>query len=132
MYSIRSHGDFSFELSVFAGVLQACEIHTFDRDEKFNRRHFPTLAKEAGVEFHTTMLGESIKGYKNGKHFKEIFKDLKHEGKTFDILKIDCEGCEWEQYLQWIADFKEANVTVRQILIEVHQSPLPFLVDFSK
>lgn len=132
VYSIGSHGDFSFESSVFAGVSKACEIHTFDRDEKFNKRHFPSLAKEAGVEFHTTMLGESTGKYNNGKRFKEIFKDLKHEGKTIDIMKIDCEGCEWEQYLQWIADFKETNVTVRQILIEVHHSPLPFVVDFFK
>jgi len=132
VYSIGSHGDFSFESSVFSGVSRACEIHTFDRDEKNGRKHFPSLAKEAGVEFHSTMLGESNKNYNNGKRFKEIFKDLKHEGKTVDILKIDCEGCEWEQYLQWIEDFQEANVTVRQILIEVHNSPLPFVVDFFK
>ena len=130
VYSIGSHGDFTFETDVFNKISKSCEIHTFDRDDHFNNKNFPELAKKAGVEFHHTMLGEPTKKYLNAKRFKKIIPDLKHEGRTIDLLKIDCEGCEWDQYLQWIEDFKETGVTVRQILIEVHDSPLPMVADF--
>lgn len=130
VYSIGSHGDFSFESSVLHGVSSKCEIHTFDRDIRFNQKQFDVLAKEAGVEFHHVMLGEATNRYPNGKRFREIIKDLKHEGRTIDIMKIDCEGCEWDQYTQWIEDFQETRVTVRQILIELHKSPLPNVADF--
>jgi hypothetical protein len=130
VYSIGSHGDFSFESSVLREVSGNCEIHTFDRDRHFNRKHFDVLAKEAGVDFHHVMLGEPTEKYPNGKRFREIIKDLKHVGKVIDILKIDCEGCEWEQYEDWIEDFKETKVTVRQILLELHNSPLPTVADF--
>jgi hypothetical protein len=32
----------------------------------------------------------------------EFQKLLRHEGRTIDILKIDCEGCEWTSYKDWI------------------------------
>eukprot|EP00557_Chaetoceros_sp_GSL56_P013123 CAMPEP_0176482958 /NCGR_PEP_ID=MMETSP0200_2-20121128/3661_1 /TAXON_ID=947934 /ORGANISM="Chaetoceros sp., Strain GSL56" /LENGTH=286 /DNA_ID=CAMNT_0017879325 /DNA_START=509 /DNA_END=1369 /DNA_ORIENTATION=+ len=130
VYSIGSHGDFSFESSVLNEVSANCEIHTFDRDKQFNKKHFDVLAKEAGVNFHHLMLGEPTEKYPNGKRFREIIKDLKHEGRVIDIMKIDCEGCEWQQYKEWIEDFQETKVTIRQILMELHQSPLPDVVDF--
>ena len=45
--------------------------------------------------------------------------ELNHTGRKIDILKIDCEWCEWETYTQWI----EAGP--RQILVEVHNAPMP-------
>ena len=36
-----------------------------------------------------------------------------------DILKIDCEGCEWSTYKDWI------KFGFRQILIETHGVPQP-------
>ena len=44
-------------------------------------------------------------------------------------MQIDCEGCEWEQYLEWFQDWKDSKVTVRQLLIELHCSP-PKTPDF--
>lgn len=130
VYSVGSHGDFSFESSVLREVSEKCEIHTFDRDKHFNKKHFDVLAKEAGVEFHHVMIGEPTEKHPNGKRFREIFKDLKHEGKIIDVMKIDCEGCEWQQYKEWIEDFREAKVVVRQVLLELHHSPLPNVADF--
>ena len=133
VYSIGSNGDFSFEKGIYKDVSKSCTIHTFD----MNDRHldlkgyellYKPLAKEAGVEFHQIMLGS---GAPNAKRFKEIISDLKHEGKTIDILKIDCEGCEYGQYLEWFQDFKDSNVIARNILVELHGTePLEKVQDF--
>ena len=43
-------------------------------------------------------------------------KRLGHTGRTIDIFKIDCEGCEWTCY----KDFLSPSIDIRQILIETH------------
>ena len=48
------------------------------------------------------------------KSFQETIKELGHENRTIDLFKIDCEGCEWTTYEDWI-DFD-----IRQLQIEVH------------
>ena len=51
--------------------------------------------------------------------FPQMQQKLGHENRTIDILKIDCEGCEWSTMKDWI------GVGARQILIEVHGVPSP-------
>jgi hypothetical protein len=41
-----------------------------------------------------------------------------------DIFKIDCEGCEWQSYKDWI------RADLRQIVVEVHDSPVAAVNDF--
>ena len=48
--------------------------------------------------------------------FQEIQKLLGHENRRVDIFKIDCEGCEWSTYHDWL----HPDVDVRQVLIETH------------
>ena len=45
-----------------------------------------------------------------------MVRDLGHVGRTIDILKVDCEGCEWTTFASWF----DAPVTISQILVEVH------------
>lgn len=44
-------------------------------------------------------------------------------------MKIDCERCEYEQFQEWLEDWKETNVLVRQVMLEVHNSDYPGVVD---
>jgi hypothetical protein len=46
-------------------------------------------------------------------------EQLGHLGRRVDVFKIDCEGCEWKSY----PDFLDHDL--RQILIEVHGSNEP-------
>lgn len=49
-------------------------------------------------------------------------EELGHE--RVDLFKIDCEGCEWQSYQDW------AQADLRQILVEVHNSPPAVVNDF--
>ena len=54
------------------------------------------------------------------KTLKDTVRELGHDGRTIDVFKIDCEGCEFETYQQWF----QAGVQMRQILIEIHSGAL--------
>ena len=41
--------------------------------------------------------------------------------------KIDCEGCEWETYRDWIAN---DIPMLHQLLVEVHNAPMDKVLDF--
>jgi hypothetical protein len=124
IYSIGSSGNYLFEDSLLglAGKGQ-CEIHVFDfgdfdRPENADNRIF----------YHPWGLGSSyddvysdrikkIAGEQEVLTFQEILRRLNHENRTIDLFKIDCEGCEWSSYKDWI------DKDLRQIQIEVHGLP---------
>lgn len=55
------------------------------------------------------------------KTLEQTVKELGHEGRTIDLFKIDCEGCEWDTF----KDFFTSSVEMKQILIELHKAPGP-------
>jgi len=126
VYSIGSNNDFSFEEAVLRDIGSHCEIHTFDYDD------YNEGAKKAGVHYHQMGFGldgvsedPDMEGSKF-KSLKTIVKELGHEGRTIDIFKIDCEGCEWSSYESWF----DADVTLKQIQVEVHRTILPVTKNF--
>lgn len=127
VYSVGSNGDFRFEEGMQAVLPGVCEIHTFD----FTNFAYK-VPKGKNIFFHNWGLKPSYtetKVAKSGgfgqldirnkafKTFQETIKELGHEGRPIDIFKIDCEGCEWATYKDWI------NADMRQILVEVHRVP---------
>jgi hypothetical protein len=113
VYSVGSNGEASFEAAILGGISKECEIHVFDFGD-----YKDTVAKQTGnsrnVHYHK--WGISNKTHGRFKTLDDTVKILRHEMRTIDIFKIDCEGCEFDTYKSWL----DAPVKLRQILIEVH------------
>lgn len=117
VYSIGSNNDFTFEMSVQQNIGEDCEIHTFDPGE------YQQGADKAKVNYHKYFVGLDDK---RSKSIATIVKELGHEGRTIDIFKIDCEGCEWTTAKHWF----DAPVTIRQIQVELHRHNMKTTPEF--
>jgi len=101
--------DFRFEEAILH-VSKACEIHVFDHTVKH------ATNKPPEVHFHPWGLANATDASGELKSLADIVKLLGHEGRKVNILKIDCEGCEWTTFRTWF----EAKIFVDEILVEVH------------
>jgi len=106
VFSIGSQNDWSFETAVHTLAPQ-CDIHTFDHTIKNSVRNKP-----AHVNFHAQGLGPHKAGDVHPMH--SLMALAGAFGKTIDVLKIDCEGCEYQVYKDITKPF------VRQIVMEIH------------
>lgn len=118
VYSVGSHNQIDFEKSVhnFLG----CETHTFD----------PTLSKPfvGGDYAHFHPWGLGLDGEKKalgnntwvGKSLATIMKALGHENRTIDVLKIDCEGCEFSALPPFFGQIALGHFQVNQLQVEMH------------
>jgi hypothetical protein len=134
VYSIGSNGDFSFEESIEQFVGEGvCEIHTFDPEPKYADRapdfvHYhawglkASYPPPANAVLQMTSMFELQGDFKTMQETTRLLgHDKKKNGRVVDLFKIDCEGCEWISYRDWIGD--DASVDIRQILIELHEHP---------
>jgi hypothetical protein len=118
IYSVGSNNRIDFEVAVsnFLG----CETHTFD----------PTLKRafvgDKYATFHPWGIGidGEPKEYGDfewtGKGIETIMKELGHLNRTLDILKIDCEGCEYQAMPVLFEAISAGRIKVNQIQIELH------------
>lgn len=136
IYSIGSKGDFSFELGMQQQVgKDVCEYHIFDVNDYtsqanqvgLGRVHFHHWglrsqdSKSPGQQFMKLKSGYTLKG------LHDIVKELGHEHlETIDIFKIDCEGCEWTTFQDWVSPNMPR---LQQIQVELHEAPLE-VIDF--
>jgi hypothetical protein len=119
VYSIGSEGRYSFEdnLVELMGP-DVCEIHVFDpgnysrpQNDRLNI-HYHNWGLKSSYDTSQPLYGGTFVS------FPEILRKLGHENRTIDILKVDCEWCEWYSYKDWI---KYGDV--RQLMIETHRLP---------
>ena len=132
VYSIGCAGKIEFERGLQQWFGSACEIHVFDVTG-YNRRNgnFTTIVQSVGGQFHQWGIGTVEQSAKNPTQFQtmeETVRKLGHAGRTIDLFKIDCEGCEWYTYKEWF----QAGVDIRQVLVEVHSVKNPETFDFFK
>lgn len=51
----------------------------------------------------------------------EIKKKLGHEHRKIDVLKMDCEGCEWDRDVMESVFGERGGMAATQVLVEVHR-----------
>ena len=117
IYSIGSQDDFRWEQAILSSVSSTCEIHVFDHTVQH------PVNKPNQVHYHPWGLASSKRNQseRNLKSLQTIVRELRHQGRIIDVLKLDCEGCEWQVF----QDFFLANVTVHELLIELHAGTSP-------
>jgi hypothetical protein len=94
--SVGSASEWSFEEGIHA-LKPHCEIHTFDHT--IQPHNVPSF-----VHFHP-------RGLDNSSKLQHLIESINAIGRTVDILKIDCERCEWDTFDQFEG---------RQVLLELH------------
>jgi len=109
-----------------------CEYHIFDVD------NYAVMAQQVGLErvfFHHWGLGsqndksarQKLKSGQMLKGLHDTVRELGHENlEAIDIFKIDCEGCEWTTFQDWVSPNMPR---LQQIQVELHKAPLE-VIDF--
>ena len=54
--------------------------------------------------------------------FESVIRKLGHERRTIDILKIDCQGCEYAAMPPLFALIASGKIKVDQVLVELHHT----------
>lgn len=131
VYSIGSHNEYGFEKAIKA-VHPHCDIHTFD----------PTLGHNPGdggsvflgsafSRFHDLGLGDPPGAGAEGaapwrrklRPLRALMQGLGHEGRVIDILKVDCEGCEWTAVADIFDEIARGRISIGQLQLEIHLAP---------
>lgn len=122
VYTFGNRGNLQFEYGLREIVgKDTCEIHVFDNTEHYNTYETLPGLNDGTVFFHPWSLEGSGRqtSTRNLMTMQETVEALGHTHRVIDILKIDCDGCEWDIYKDWF----DSEVTIMQILVEVHGSP---------
>lgn len=134
VYSVGSNGDPTFEQDVVSNF--GCEVHTFDPTG--NSTLFRQRLEMVGAQFHTIGVGGASTLMRNtvtGETarvlpIKDIMDYLGHSEAHVDILKIDCEGCEYAAFETLWPQIINGSVSIGQIQIEMHGTDLTRLTAF--
>ena len=101
-----------------------CEVHSFDPTQQLRAQHEAHDVR--GVHFHYTGLGKMRPNAYGTQGRGAAMLPLgammaRWAGKrTVDVLKIDCEGCEWEAIRHVARNQPSLLRRVRLVLIELH------------
>ena len=145
VYSIGTSNNFDFDLLMAA---LGCTVHSFDctvlrqdvQDELADRIHFhrwclvsenelqkndresTRTSLKAELKQDWTIASESAEW--NVFSIIEILEKLKHSEKTLSILKIDCEGCEFDVLSDLVAFENGKYLTqINDLFLELHSFP---------
>ena len=135
VYSIGSRFDLTFEEDTRENFPNA-EIHTFDHTLDHSNKKYELFTEQVAewrISFHEWGLGSTEDAKKDTRlhTMSRIVKDLGHRGKTIDVLKVDCEFCEFESFKVLYSALAALEIKVNVILVEVHTFE-PTLADLDR
>lgn len=122
--------DWHFDVAAEAA---GCEVHSFDPTKDLASRHhadartFKTEGRR--ISFHKVGLGTSTtysgeygkRGLTRVMHLDEMLDTFVGPGRDVTVLKVDCEGCEWEELLHLVTNAPTTFCRVSNALqFEVH------------
>lgn len=118
VYSVGSGLDDSFERDIRAKT--SCEVHTFD--PTVNTSLLTTAAQEFRYSVHSVGLAANERKFSQGvvKPLSAIMQMLGHTNRHLTILKVDCEGCEYEAFPSVFDGCATGQLTIDQLQIELH------------
>ena len=126
VYSVGSRFDLTFEEDIRHYVPNS-EIHTFDHTLDHSKKEYKPFLEQLSqwrIHFHEWGLGsgseEDKKKDKRLHTISQMAADLGHRGKTIDVLKVDCEFCEYESFKVLYSALAAMEIKVNVILVEVH------------
>jgi Methyltransferase domain len=134
VYSVGSNGDVSFESDAVKAF--GCEVHTFDPTG--NTTHFEAAVLASGATFHPIGVAGVPATSENSVTndpvqllpLQDIIDYLGHSGRHIDILKIDCEGCEYDAFASLWSHLKNKVISIGQMQIELHFTDFARISDF--
>jgi hypothetical protein len=113
----------------FNDIIGICEIHFFNPNGIQDGQNFESEKFTDNVHIHPWGFAseEVVKqnndsNSENSYQFKSIpetISFLNHKGNTIDLFILDCEGCEFDTYIDWF----DHDSIFMQILVEIHGAP---------
>ncbi|CAE8586752.1 unnamed protein product [Polarella glacialis] len=94
-----------------------CEVHMFDHSVTMDVSRVLSHLHHR-VHFHPFGLSDRTDLAKNMMSLPDIMGCLGHD--FIDVLKIDCEGCEWNLVDSWAKNSSDFLSSVGQITLEAH------------
>eukprot|EP00656_Telonema_subtile_P013802 TRINITY_DN17016_c0_g1_i2.p1 TRINITY_DN17016_c0_g1~~TRINITY_DN17016_c0_g1_i2.p1 ORF type:complete len:1094 (+),score=263.27 TRINITY_DN17016_c0_g1_i2:74-3355(+) len=116
VYSFGVRDDVTFEQEIIERSGQRCEVHAFDPSVG----GLPQYAKHTPkLHFHKAALAAHTGSNKLWPVANSLHGHMERLGHTHvDVLKIDCEGCEWEVFEALLES--DSALPFSQLLIELH------------
>ena len=126
VYSVGVGGDFSFDDRL---ADQGCQVHSFDPTTRLLPRHL--AHSHDRVHFHPWGLRGGCRGADEKQSFygamsgdfltlSEIVHRLGHARRPPRVLKIDCEGCEWDAFVEMSRTARHLLARVDLLMLELH------------
>jgi len=117
VYSIGSSQEYRFEQAISEAT--GCEVHTFDKglEDPAGRGGARSFWGSNYSTFHQRRLRLTYS-------VREMMRELNHTGRRLDVLKIDCEQCEWSCVPPIADQVRRGEIDVGQLLVEVHDARL--------